>query len=263
MPTYSELITQSHVNVNALSEKLKGLDKLYQDIQILIEVTEELPKKFERQFIEISELSRDYTDNLGQATKKYLDGNNRLFTNNLGDFEGKIKTFNQEITRLKDTNLEQQFENLQQQFIKQTREDLAKELLKIDSCSRYLQTKINAFEKEINRLENIDLEKHFARHQKTLSEIFGAVNSINLTLTSITQAISNAAQSTREVKTLIEVSNAQNQSNHKQIQKLLEEKLSSISQQNALLKKQIVITQIVSSISLVFVIIILMVFIFK
>jgi hypothetical protein len=55
--------------------------------------------------------------------------------------------------------------------------------------SKVLETKIGELKKQIQRLERIDLEKHFDKLQKTLSENSGAINTINLYLTNITQTL--------------------------------------------------------------------------
>ena len=55
--------------------------------------------------------------------------------------------------------------------------------------SNDLQTKIDELKKQIQRLERIDLEKHFEKLQKTVSENFGAINAINLYLTNITHTL--------------------------------------------------------------------------
>lgn len=55
--------------------------------------------------------------------------------------------------------------------------------------SKDLETKIDELMKQIQRLERIDLEKHFDKLQKTLSENSVAINAINLYLTNITQML--------------------------------------------------------------------------
>jgi len=55
--------------------------------------------------------------------------------------------------------------------------------------SKVLQTKIDELKKQIQRLERIDLEKHFDKLQKTVSENSEAINTINLNLTNITQTL--------------------------------------------------------------------------
>jgi len=55
--------------------------------------------------------------------------------------------------------------------------------------SKDMQTKIDELKKQIQRLERIDLEKHFDNLRKTLSENSAAINAINLTLINITQKL--------------------------------------------------------------------------
>ena len=55
--------------------------------------------------------------------------------------------------------------------------------------SNDLEVKIDELKKQIQQLERIDLEKHFDKLQKTVSENSGAINAINLYLTNITQTL--------------------------------------------------------------------------
>ena len=55
--------------------------------------------------------------------------------------------------------------------------------------SKDMQAKIEELKKQIQRLERIDLEKHFDKLQKTVSENSEAINAINLYLTNITQTL--------------------------------------------------------------------------
>ncbi len=323
MPNYEEIIQQSQENVKALSEKLKELDKLHEDIKKLIE----LPETFDDKFQEIVELTENYTNTLGSSTKKYLDGNNTLFTTKLSELSEKTKELQKEITRLSSTDfknlfkelqkdfidktrkdlaielekfdiklnelsgktkdLEKQitrllntdfknlFKELQKEFIDKTKEDLEVELKKFDEKSKDVQNKINNLNKIIERLEKIDLEKHFAKLQKTLSEIFEAINSINLTLTTITQALNSIVQSLGEIKNAIDT-------NHKETKQiissfsaatekhlkdqdkqstrnneLVENKLISLAEQNELLRKSVKTNRIIQLIGIAVVIIIL------
>ena len=167
MPDYEEIIKQSQANVKSLSEKLKDLDKLHQEIKALKEAAEGIPEIFNKKFQELVKLSEDYTNTLGAATKNYLDGNNTLFTTKLSELSTKIKEFEKEITRLVNTDFTKLFKDLQKVFIDQTRADLATELKRFEEKSKDLQTKIDDLKKQIERLEKIDLEKHFDKLQKT------------------------------------------------------------------------------------------------
>lgn len=131
MPNYEEVIQQSQENIKSLSEKLKDLDKLHQDIKELIKQ----PEIFDTKYQQIVKLSEEYTNTLGAATKKYLDGNNTLFKANLNELSNKTKDLQKEISRLVNTDFTKLFQDLQKSFIDQTRKDLAIELKKFDDKS--------------------------------------------------------------------------------------------------------------------------------
>jgi len=230
MSTYEEIIDQSQENLKALGERLKDLDKLYEDIKKLIA----LPENFYAKLQEIVKLSEDYTNTLGISTKKYLDGNNTLFTSKLNELSEKTKALQEEIFRLVNTDFTKLFKDLQEILIDQTRKDFEVELKKLDDKSNLLQTRINEFKQQIVRLENIDIEKHFDKFQKTLSEIFGAINSINLTLTTITQTLTSIVQSLGAIQNEI----ATNQKETKQLITSFSEKISNhLNDQDAEAKK--------------------------
>jgi len=277
MPNYEEVIQQSQANIKSLSEKLKDLDKLHQDIKELIKQ----PEIFDTKYQQIVKLSEEYTNTLGAATKKYLDGNNTLFTANLNELSNKTKDLQNEISRLVNTDFTKLFQDLQKSFIDQTRKDLAIELKKFDDKSTDLQTKIDELRKQVERLEKIDLEKHFDKLQKTLSEIFGAINAINLTLTNIVQTLTGIVQTLGNIQTTLDTNhkeakqliNSFSESTEKHLNdidkhatknvELLESKIISLSEQNELLKKEVKTNRIIQMVGFVIVISILIYLIVK
>lgn len=281
MPNYEEIIQQSQANVKALSEKLKDFDKLHEEIIALKEAAEGIPAIFNEKFQQIVELSEEYTNTIGASTKKYLDGNNTLFTSKLNEFSTKIKDFEKEITRLLNTDFVKLFGDLQDVFIDQTRKDLALELKKFEEKSKDLQVKIDELKKQVDRLDKIDLEKHFDKLQRTLSEIFGAINAINLTLTSITQSLNGIVQSLGSIQNTIDnnhketkqvintfsettethLSNQDKQST-KNVE-LLESKINSLAEQNETLKKEIKSNRIIQIIGFAVILIILIYLVVK
>ncbi len=276
MPDYEEIIKQSQANVKSLSEKLKDLDKLHQEIKALKEAAEGIPEIFNKKFQELVKLSEDYTNTLGAATKNYLDGNNTLFTTKLSELSTKIKEFEKEITRLVNTDFTKLFKDLQKVFIDQTRADLATELKRFEDKSKDLQTKIDELKKQIERLEKIDLEKHFDKLQKTLAEIFGAINAINLTLTNIIQTLTGIVQSLGNIQTMLDTNhkeakqllNSFSETTEKHLTdqdkqatknvELLESKMKSLSEQNELLKKEVKTNRIIQIVGLTIILIILL-----
>lgn len=256
MPNYEEIIEQSQFNVKALGEKLKDLEGLYQEIKALKTAAEGIPEKFDNKFQELARLSSDYTNTLGVATKTYLDGNNTAFVMRLSELCATIQKLEQEITRLLNTDLTILFKNLQKEFIEQTKNDLAVELKKIDDKSKDLQSKINELKVQVDRLERVDLDKHFDKLQKTLAEIFGAINAINLNLTQIIQNLTGVAHSLGTIQTAIDtthketkhflISFSETTDKHLSLQdsqakrniELIEEKMTLLSEQYGLIQKQ-------------------------
>lgn len=277
MPNYEEVIQQSQENIKSLSEKLKDLDKLHQDIKELIKQ----PEIFDTKYQQIVKLSEEYTNTLGAATKKYLDGNNTLFKANLNELSNKSKDLQKEISRLVNTDFTKLFQDLQKSFIDQTRKDLAIELKKFDDKSTDLQAKIDDLRKQVERLERIDLEKHFDKLQKTLSEIFGAINAINLTLTNIVQTLTGIVQTLGNIQTTLDTNHKEakqlinnfSESTEKHLNdidkqatknvELLETKIKSLSEQNELLKKEVKTNRIIQMIRFVIVMSILVYLIVK
>lgn len=271
MPNYEEVIQQSQANIKSLSEKLKDLDKLHQDIKELIKQ----PEIFDTKYQQIVKLSEDYTNTLGATTKKYLDGNNTLFTTKLNELSDKTKDLQKEISRLVNTDFTKLFQDLQKSFIDQTRKDLATELKKFDEKSTDLQTKIDELRNQVERLEKIDLEKHFDKLQKTLSEIFGAINAINITLTAITQTLNSIVQSLGAIQNAIDTNHKETKqvissfsdattkhlssqdSEAKRNTELLESKIKSLAEQNDLLKKEVKTNRIIQIVGLTIILIIL------
>lgn len=274
MPDYEEIIKQSQANVKSLSDKLKDLDRLHQEIKAIKELSEEIPDIFNKKFEEIVKLSEGYTNTLGISTKTYLEGNNTLFTTKLSELSTKIKEFDKEITRLVNTDFSKLFKELQKDFIEQARADITTELRLFDEKLKDLQIKIEELKMQIHRLEKIDLEKHFDKLQKILAEIFGAINAINLTLTNIVQTLTSIVQSLGTIQTSLETNHKEakqllinfsdtiekhltDQSNQAtKNMELLESKIKSLSKQNDLLLKDVMTNRIIQVVGLTIILII-------
>ena len=149
------------------------------------------------------------------------------------------------------------FKELQTEFIDKTRADLEIELNRFEKKSEQIQTHVNDLKGEVDRIEKVDLEIHFSKLQKTLSDIFGSVNSINLTLTDLTKNFTHITSElgsidskitknqhslvdqieTTSNQTLTHLSNQDKES--KVNAELLSKKFSELSNENQQLKKTI------------------------
>jgi hypothetical protein len=271
MPDYDEIIQQSQENVNALALKLKELDQLHQDIKKLINQ----PEVFDLKFSEVVDLANDYTSKLGSSVKMYLEGSNTIFTVRLKEMEVKLGELEIQITRLVNTNFKELFKSLQLEFIELTRKDFEIELKKVDEKTILFQDRLDDFRLQIERLEKIDLNRHFNELQKVLSEIFVALNGVNLTLTNLLQTVSGIVQTLVNVQATLDRNH--NETNlvikdfrdatYRKVANLerhviersdlIQSEIKSLSEENAFLRKEIKTNRVIQIVGVVFILLIL------
>lgn len=126
-------------------------------------------------------------------------------------------------------------------------------LSELSDSIKDFQARIVELKKQVGRIENIDFEAYFDRLQKTLSDIFNAINSTNLTLTTMTQTLTSISQSFGAIQSAIET----NFKETKRIIEIQENNFKTFSNQNDLVKKEIKINRVIQSIGLAIVIAIL------
>lgn len=218
-----KLIDASLSELEKLKKEVSRLEEIRKEIEVTRIGVESLPKELLDAFEKVKILSNIFVDSLGKATKDYLEGNNKLFSDNLQN----LSLSNKEL------------------------------------------------KKQIERLEKIDLKIHFDELQKTLAEIFGAINAINLTLTNIVQTLTGIVQTLGNIQTTLDTNhkeakqllNSFSESTEKHLNdidkqasknvELLETKIKSLSEQNELLKKEVKTSRIVQIVGFVVVISIL------
>ncbi|MDR1897519.1 MAG: hypothetical protein LBR10_12090 [Prevotellaceae bacterium] len=180
------------------SEKLKHLSKEIEKFQ------DETSRLVDTDFNELfNELQKTFIE----QTRKDVNVELQKIDGKAKELQTKINELQKELSRLINIDFNELFNELQKTFIEQTRKDLEVELKKIDNKTNDFQINIDDLKKQIERLEGIDLELHFGKLQKTLSEIFGAINSVNLILSDITQTFTNVTQSLGTIQNTIEVQN--------------------------------------------------------
>ena len=222
-----------------------------------------------------SQLFEDLQKVFIDRTRADLEVELKKFDEKSKDLHTKIGELKKQIERLVNTDFTKLFKDLQKVFIDQSRADLEVELKKFDEKSKDLHTKIGELKKQIERLEKIDLAKHFDKLQKTLAEIFGAINAINLTLTNIVQTLTGIVQSLGTIQTTLDINHKEakqlltsfsettekhftDQDNHaKKNVELLESKIKSVSEQNELLRKEVKTNRIIQIVGLTIILIIL------
>ena len=192
---FKEIVTLSKKYTELLGEVtstyLEGNNKLFTSkLSELSEKNTELKKQIVRlEKVDLTDLFNKLQATFFEKTRIAFEAEFKKIDTKTENFQSKINDLGQEITRIEQVDLEQSFDNLQKIFIEKTRDDLELELTKIDAKTNELQNKITEFENEINRLKEVDLEKHFEKHQKTLADVFNAINNINISLTGITSSL--------------------------------------------------------------------------
>jgi predicted nucleic acid-binding Zn-ribbon protein len=257
MPSLEELIFTAQNVVTDLNEKLLQIEEIHQDIKRLRDSSSSIPEKFNKKFEEIIDLTTNYTNTLGGVTKTYLDGSNTLLSSKINELSKKIKEIESEISRLVNTDFNKLFTELQKTFIDQTTEDLEKELKRFEDNSIELQNEINNLGQQVERIESVDLVHHFDLLQKTLAEIFGAINTINVSLTNIIQTFTIIVQSlgniqnsvdTYHIKTSNQLEDVSNEV--KNNSELIEKEINKLLLQNELLRKEIKTNNLLSFIGI-------------
>lgn len=242
MADINEMLKKSYKTINELQVKLGELNQVHDDIVNLKKeaikgnnFSSTIPKEFEKKFDEVRTLSQKYLTDINTATNKYFEINNKVFLDNQTIFGSHIKD--------------------------------------LQSKNTELQSKINSLKLQLDRLEKVDFEVYFAKLQKTLADIFGTINAMNLTLTNTVQTLTNIVQSIGTIQTLLHY-------NHKEVKQilssfcdvierhlndqdkqaltnfeLLEAKLSLIAEQNVRLKNEIKLNRIFQIVGLVIILI--------
>lgn len=231
-----ELLDKSILELENLKKEVGNLEKIRKEIELEREDIKTIPGKFSESFDKVKTLAESFVSSIGGATKTYLDGNNALFATNLGNLEKETKN---------------------------------------------LKNNTDALEEQVERLENVDFEEDFNKLQSTLAKIIEAINGVNLNLTTITRSLTQVNQELGDLHSLINANynktkneielfkditerklNAIDQKIDNHFREL-ESKISSISQQNEALKKEVNTNRIIQIIGIVLMIIGLIVLIGK
>jgi chromosome segregation ATPase len=207
-----------------LEQNLKNIDSAKEQVSHVVTSTEALAQAI-----------RSYEQSLSLISsniKNLIGDNNTFYSEKLKYLSEEIERLQNEITRLVELDFNETFADLQKQAIQQFEKDLAGRLIMFDEKILHIQKTTDELKEQIDRLGEIDLEKHFDKHQKILSEIFGAINTINITLSSITQTLISLTQSLGTIQLKIDTQFA-----------YIDEQFKEIKKKNMILQKEIKINR--------------------
>jgi len=185
---------------------LKSLATLEQNLKDINSAKEQVAKVAESS-ANLANVIKTYEtsfEGLSKNVLTVLDDSKSFNLDTITKLSEQTDNFRNEVSKLIEFDFENEFQILQNRVVEQFEKDLSEKLEVIDSKNLTLQEKIDDMQKQVVRFESIDLETHFAKHQKTLSEIFTAINAINLTLTNVTQSFTSITQELGAISVSIE-----------------------------------------------------------
>lgn len=202
MPVYEEVLDIAHQNVQQLGDQLNDLNDLKQSLKD----AREIPDQWDAKFQEVAATTREYTSAINALATSYLEGSNTIIGNSLADFSAANAKLNRQIQELTTYDFASHFKTLQQEIAAQVKTDLRKEVEGVSAATGELDMTNEAFRKEVTRFSEVDLEAHFSRHQKLLSDVFNAINSINALLSTNTQTLIELRSGQNDLQTAVSAS---------------------------------------------------------
>jgi hypothetical protein len=239
----------------------------------------EQTKNFSKEIAKLTEL--DVSKSLKSIESETIKQFQQNLSKPLESLDKHTKNIEKEITKLTEFDFKDSFIKIEKEVVYQFNLDLKEKLVSFDNKSIGLQTKIDELKRQIERLEKVDLEKLFDKLQKTLSDIFGAINAINLTLTGLITSLNSVNQSLGQIQKTVEdnfketniiittfsteINNHLNQQDKKNDIEFetLKNKIVNLSEQNIALKKEITTNRLIQIVSFVITISVLVYLIIK
>lgn len=220
----SAIIESSLENVNALRDHLEKIAELRNNVRETMEEVKQVPVHFEKLGIKLSD-----------ASDHFIYKNYELLKEQNIFLQEKIIDLNNRIAQIDEIDFRKRFENANSDYFHNLERITNEKINQFDYTRKNLNTTGELFTGEVNRLKAVDLEDHFNKHDKRLSDIFGAVNNINSSLLNI----SNQTISFQEKLSVVDQKLQSLESKlSEQERNLLSELKAVKDSQNQLLQKQ-------------------------
>ncbi len=226
METYNTeaIISSSLENVTKLKDQLSKIEQLRDDVNQIIALAREVPEHFNR-----------LGGNLAITTSDYITKNDEILKGQIQNFDNKINDLQQRIDQIDQINFTDKFQQSKDAYFDELTKITEEKINGFNGSAEALRTVKNDFEGEVSRLTAVDLEAHFNKHSKRLSDIFGATNNINSSLLTI----SNQTMVFQERLSSLEQKNAEIKSTITELQSALQNEIKALKfSQDALLQKQ-------------------------
>lgn len=202
--TTQEILKSSIENINTLKDHLEKIDELRIDIKNTVEEAEKLPEEFNNLVIRID-----------HSTDKFIKKNQELLKGQIVYFQEKLIDLTIRINQIDELDFTKKFEISKEAFFSELELTIL-ELNKVTKAikSDFSQSKMLFFEEldkskleldqKIKELKSIDLEAHFNKHDKTLSDIFISINNISTSLISFSNQLNTFLNKMNEIDSRIQ-----------------------------------------------------------
>jgi len=166
---YEQLLQEAHANVSKLQDKLQSLDNVYSEIKQMKDNAGAIPGVFQSKYDEVIELSKGYLGNVKELETEYLKHLKALSADYLKSYDKQLTTYGEEFTgKIK--------------LLQEKSDAFEKKLSTLEGHNTSL-------DKEIQRIEKVDLERRFNELQRTLGDIFTTLNTINNSISGVREHI--------------------------------------------------------------------------
>ncbi|MBS1550198.1 MAG: hypothetical protein JSS94_10105 [Bacteroidetes bacterium] len=247
------IIASSLENVTKLKDQLAKIEQLREDVNKTILLAREIPEHFNR-----------LGDNLAAISTDFILKTDDTLKEQILEFNSKINDLQQRIEQIDKIDFKEKFENANEQFYNHVTEQVTEKINLFDKARESYEDSYTGFldklnvnleqkmrllgelksgldtthqklEGEVERIHKVDLEEHFNKHDKRLSEIFGATNNINFSLL----AISNQTVIFQEKLFSLEQKVSEVNKNITDLQSIISNDMKAVkSSQDLMFKKQ-------------------------
>lgn len=159
--SYNTTFESLSVNVKAVLEDSRKLNN--DSIKKLSEQT----TNFSNEIAKLTEF--DVSKSLKSIETETIKHFQQNLSKPLENLDKQITNFKNEVSKLTEFDFKETFTNLEKQVVKQFNTDLKEKLNKFDNKTLEIQSKIDEFKQQINRIEQVDLESHFKHIQTALT----------------------------------------------------------------------------------------------
>lgn len=185
MSEVNEVINQAKQALKALNDKLIKLDEIFDEITKL----KQGPAEFNAKISEAFDLTKEFTNSLNEVSKKYIDGNNKIFEENLSEFKSSVNDLNIQVSKLIEVDFDLLFRKMQKRFFEENTKKIDAEILKFKIILHSFQEISAKLNDAAIRLAAIDLTKQFNEVKNHLKDINVSIGNLKSGLDSAINGI--------------------------------------------------------------------------